>query len=327
MGARTTILTRILILSDTHGEDFKPEDRPRQYADVAIHCGDLTDGSKLEEFRTALQTLKSINSPLKLVIAGNHDFTMDIPAFEAKVAEATPPLDPELVVREYGTPGQARQVFEDARQEGIVFLDEGTHHFALHNGARLKIYASPCTPALGAWGFQYHPNKGRQFDIEQDTDIAITHGPPKGIMDYTHGRERAGCPDLFGAVARARPRIHCFGHIHEGWGARVVTWKDCGGIVEPSHFTAIDNEKSPVIARLATLRTHTSDSEERAEEKKAELEELERNKCAVTSHRNTVDQHPLESGKQTLFVNASIKGDGEEFVQRPWLVDIDLPKP
>jgi predicted MPP superfamily phosphohydrolase len=74
--------------------DFSPTDKPLQHADVAIHCGDLADGSKLEEFRTAIQLLKDINAPLKLVISGNHDFTMDIPAYEKKAAEAASPLVP-----------------------------------------------------------------------------------------------------------------------------------------------------------------------------------------------------------------------------------------
>ena len=319
----TKIRTRLLILSDTHGEDFSFEDRPHQRSDVALHCGDLTDGSKLEEFRASIQVLRSIDAPLKLVIAGNHDFTMDIAAFEAKLAEAGSPLEPELVAREYGILGQARQLFEDARSEGIVFLDEGTHRFTLGNGAILTVYASPYTPALGAWGFQYHPNQGRKFDIEEGTDIAMTHGPPKGIMDFTYGRERAGCPDLFTAVAQARPRIHCFGHIHEGWGAKVVTWKD-SGIDEPSHFTAIDNENSLVIERLAALRSNPLDSDGRAEGKRAKLELLSRNKCYTTSHC-TQDEYPLRSGKETLFINAAIEGH-EDFVQRPWLVDIELPK-
>lgn len=178
------VQTRLLIISDTHGADFGFENRPHQRADVALHCGDLTDGSKLEEFRTTLKMLETINAPLKLVIAGNHDFTMDFAAFEAKVAEAVPPLESDLVAREYGLLGQARQLFDDAKNAGIVFLGEGTHRFALENGAMLTIYASPYTPSLGAWGFQYHPNQGRHFDIQDETDIAMTHGPPKG--NYGH---------------------------------------------------------------------------------------------------------------------------------------------
>ena len=317
------VQTRLLILSDTHGEDFSSEDRPRPRVDVALHCGDLTDGSKLDEFRTSIEMLKKIDAPLKLVIAGNHDFTMDITAFEAKLAEASQPLEPETVAREYGTLGQARQLFDDAKSEGIVLLDEGTHHFVLENGAMLKVFASPYTPALGAWGFPYHPNNGRRFNIEEDTDIVMTHGPPRGIMDITYGRERAGCPDLFTAVARARPRVHCFGHIHEGWGAKVVTWKD-SGIDQPSHFTSIDNENSTIVERLATLRASTFDSDEATLEKRAKLEKLKHNKCAATSHRNK-DDYQLDAGKETLFVNASIMGH-EDFTQRPWLVDLELAK-
>jgi predicted MPP superfamily phosphohydrolase len=104
------IKTRFLIISDTHGMEFSPEDKPLKCADVAIHCGDLTDGSKLDEFRTAIRLLKDIDAPLKLIIAGNHDFTMDIPAFEKKVAEVTPPLAPDLIVKEYGAHGEARQL-------------------------------------------------------------------------------------------------------------------------------------------------------------------------------------------------------------------------
>lgn len=241
-----TIKTRFFLVSDSHGMEFSAE-----RADVGIHCGDLTDGSTLDEFRTAIRLLKEIDAPLKLVIAGNHDFTMDIPAFEKKVAKVTPPLAPELVVKAYGAHGEARGLFEEAESAGIVFLDEGIHHFTLQNGALLTVYASPWTPALGAWGFQYRPEQGHDFAIEKGVDVVVTHGPPRGIMDYTYGHERAGCPHLFTAVARARPRLHCFGHIHEGWGARLVTWREAEN---PSHFTAIDNDRSVVIRKLAGLK-------------------------------------------------------------------------
>ena len=322
--ATATIKTRMLIISDTHGMVLAPEDKPLQKVDLAVHCGDLTEGSSLEEFRTALELLKNVDAPLKLVIAGNHDFTMDIAAFERKIADATPPLDPELVVRDYGRHGEARQLFEEAREEGIVFLDEGTHHLSLRNGALLTVYASAWTPALGAWGFQYHPNQGHTFDIDQGVDVVITHGPPKGVMDYTYGRERAGCPDLFAAIARARPKVHCFGHIHEGWGAKLVTWKD-EPTETPSHFTDIDNERSFVIEKLAGLKAGPFDSAEDAVTKREKMKRYTHDRCCTTSHC-TGDAHTLGTGQQTLFVNASIMGNEEQPVQKPWLVDIELPR-
>ena len=229
-------------MSDTHGLDFSPVNRPLERADVAIHCGDITDGSTLEEFRTTIQVLENIDAPLKLVIAGNHDFTMDIPVFEKKIAEVMPPLDPELVAKEYGAPGEARQLFEES---GIMFLDEGIYHFTLESGALLTIYVSPYTQGLGAWGFQYHPDRGHQFSIKEEVDVVITHGPPRSILDYTYGQEMAGCSNLFAAITRARPRLHCFGHIHEGWGARLVTWREEYGESTTDYFAAIDNDNPP----------------------------------------------------------------------------------
>ncbi len=164
----STIKTRLLFPADTHSKLFPIDAMPTQRIDVAIHCGDLTHGSMLSEFRTSLQLLKALNAPLKLMIAGNHDFTLDIPAFDRKVSEATPALDPEDIIRVYGKPGDVRQLFDKARNEGIIFLDEGTHHFGLENGAVLTVCASPYTPALGAWGFQYHPDDGHNFAVRKD---------------------------------------------------------------------------------------------------------------------------------------------------------------
>ena len=322
--AGANIKTRFLIISDTHGMEFNPEDKPHQHADVAIHCGDLTDGSKLEEFRSALRLLQDIDAPLKLVIAGNHDFTLDIPAFEKKVTEVYPPLAPDLVVKEHGAYGEARQLFEAMKSAGVVFLDEGTHRFSLENGALLTIYASPWTPALGAWGFQYHPERGHDFAIEEGVNVAVTHGPPKGIMDYTHGRERAGCPNLFAAVARARPQMHCFGHIHEGWGAKLVTWRHEPS-ENPSHFTDIDNERSFAVEKLANLKRSRFDKPDAVAAKLKRNERYSKAKCCMTSHC-AGDEYPLDSGAQTLFVNASVAGTEDLPVQRPWLVDVELPK-
>ena len=202
MASSATIKTQFFIVSDTHGKSFKPSEKPTQKADVAIHCGDLTDGSKLEEFRTTLQLLKDIDAPLKLIIAGNHDFTIDIPSFNEIIENAYPPLEPELVAKEYVVPGEARQLFQETKDSGIIFLDEGIHNFTLQNGAHLTVYATPYTPSRGNWGFQYLPETGRNFIIENgQVNIAITHGPPRGIMDMTHRNERIGCPDLFAAIA------------------------------------------------------------------------------------------------------------------------------
>ncbi|KAI0845030.1 Metallo-dependent phosphatase [Daldinia vernicosa] len=315
------VKTRFLILSDTHGENIP--NIQHIDADVAIHCGDLTDESKIDEFRTTLELLRSINAPLKLVIAGNHDFTTDISIFKKRVAE-NPDLQPEEVEKFYGGFGEVHQLFEEARSDGVVFLEEGTHRFELGNGAKLTVYASPYTPSLSGWGYQYNPQEGHNFTIEKGVDIAITHGPPHGIMDLTDSRLRVGCPQLFGSVARARPKLHCFGHIHEEWGAKLVTWRENISEV-PSHFTDIDNERSKIIGKLSNLHSTKFDTPETVEEKSTKRAALSHEGYIKTGHC-TGDENPLRAGEQTLFVNAAIQGVTEEYPMHvPWLVELELP--
>ncbi len=322
-----SVKTRFLILSDTHGMEFRPEEIPLQHVDVVIHCGDLTEESKLEEYRASIRLLKEIHAPLKLVIPGNHDFTMDIPAFRKKVADIRPPLDFDLVKKAYGDYEDARRIFEDedARNAGVILLEEGSHQFVLKNHAILNVYASPWTPSLGDWGFQYPPGSGHNFEITKGVDLVITHGPPRGIMDYTESQQRAGCSDLFGAIARARPRLHCFGHIHEGWGAKVVTWRN--QLTEtPSHFTDIDNNRSIIVEKLSGFKQSKFDTAESKAQKLKKTEDCRQERCYTTSHC-TGDANPLEFGRQTLFVNASIQSsEDEDPLQLPWLVELELPR-
>jgi len=326
------IKTRFLILSDTHA--IKSISAPDVPVDVAIHCGDLTEESKLDEFRTTLSLLRTINAPLKLVIAGNHDFTLDTPTFETKAAYSREKLgiSPSLIAKEYGHPGSAQQLFTLAaqqQQDNIVFLDEGIHHFSLHNGAKLTVYASPFTSSLEAdWGFQFKRGESHSFAMDNTVDVAITHSPPKGILDNIRGsKHRGGCEHLFAAVAAARPRLHCFGHIHEGWGAKLVTWRGETASENPSHFTDIDNGASVVVESLATLRPGKWEAPEMIREKEARVRGLMADGYRRTSHvGGSSDEHPIERGRQTLFVNAAIEPvDGEEETQLPWVVDLALP--
>ncbi|KAK1851356.1 serine/threonine phosphatase [Colletotrichum chrysophilum] len=110
MDVSTTALgikTRILIISDTHGASSLPGSQPLPPVDVAIHCGDLTEESKLIEFQNTITLMKSINAPLKVMIAGNHDWTLDTPIFKSKIAEIPPPVDMALVHAGYGTFNQS----------------------------------------------------------------------------------------------------------------------------------------------------------------------------------------------------------------------------
>lgn len=311
-------------MSDTHGSDIDVNE-DGQRADVAIHCGDLTEESKIDEFRTTVDLLRRLPAPLKLVISGNHDLTLDETTFRQRLSEAAQPIEPELVEKTFGTYGEARRLLQEANDTGIVFLDEGNHEFILANGAILRVYASPYTPSKGGWAFQYSPEDQHDFTLAEGVHVVITHGPPHGILDYTVDKQRAGCPQLFRAIAQKKPLMHCFGHIHEGWGSKLVTWREQISD-NPSHFSDIDNGKSVVIETVSNLIRNKFDDTEAIRKKAGRIDTYRQMGFCSTSHCSD-DVHPLKPGHQTLFVNASIEGVNREVAAHPpWLVDIELPQ-
>lgn len=193
------------------------------------------------------------------------------------------------------------------------------HKFWLDNGACLKLYASPYTPASETssdWGFQY--TGAHDFDIEKGADIAVTHGPPQGIMDMTSQKKRIGCPQLFAAITKAQPRVHCFGHVHDSWGAKLVSWRP--NISEnPTHFSDIDNDKSFVVENVATLR---GSKFETPEERMKREDNKERYKLQRYCHAN--HDRPIGPG-ETMFVNASLMAFGE-LSQLSWIIELVLDR-
>ena len=75
--------------------------------------------------------------------------------------------------------------------------------------------------------------------IPAHVDVLITHGPPHGVLDRTEAGESVGCEELLAATRRTRPRLHAFGHIHQGHGWRRlgrtlhVNASNCAGRHEP----------------------------------------------------------------------------------------------
>ncbi|RBR09621.1 uncharacterized protein FIESC28_09791 [Fusarium coffeatum] len=305
---RWKISTRFLIISDTHSKQF-PDDRvPFTPVDVAIHCGDLTQHSKLYEFESAINLLKQLNAPLKLVIAGNHDFTLDKPTYKKMRAEIAPP-NMGRVEMEYGCPGEATRLMESAAEYGIVYLTEGVHHFDLDNRAHLVVYTSPYTLSEDPWGFQYNIYEGHDWKINEQVDIMITHGPPLQILDQGRCEKHIGCPDLFRTVAQAKPLMHCFGHTHSSWGAELIRWRDCR-LEKFSHATAIDEKESIVLENLDKVKWGRK--------------EYEKDRVVFTKHGRG-DYMEVRRKVDTLFVNAAIQGMRKGSFNFPFVVELDLP--
>ncbi len=322
---------------------------PLPSADVAIHCGDLTTHSAPQEYEATFALLRAIDAPLKLVIAGNHDLVMDSGFWNTYMVEKVLPQQQQQGVQrpeDLPWPAQVAAIVDAAqagstRNAGIhVLLRQGSHAFALANGARLRVFTSPWTPAYGGWAFQYQV-RHHAFGIPPGVDVAVTHGPPHGILDRTLPRgELAGCPVLLAETARARPRLHCFGHIHEAWGAKLVTWRDDvvpgeAGSGSPQQqqqqeeeekpVAVVDEEKSVLLEELYNLEPRLHDDVHTRTDKTLRYNQLAEGRCYPVSVC-AGDEHELEYGKQTLFLNAAIMDLRSGPSHLPWLVDLDLPR-
>ena len=143
-----------------------------------------------------------------------------------------------------------------AKEDGVTYLEKGTHTFTLNNGTKFTVYASPYIGS-GGWAFPYKPFADRFNDADQSgpnrtsiatnpipsgVDIVMTHGPPHSILDQVDN-QNLGCPNLLRAISRVRPLMHCFGHIHEGHGANIVTLKPDGSVKDPSSATPLETEQ------------------------------------------------------------------------------------
>ncbi|CAK7212920.1 hypothetical protein SBRCBS47491_001627 [Sporothrix bragantina] len=323
----STVKTRILILSDTCGQQFPADRLPKCKVDLVLYCGNLTKESKISEYHTTIDMLKSLDAPMKLVIPGNNDYSLDKPSLRQKILDEGLAGQRDVVIAKYGLYGEAQMLFDLVRDShGIHLLDEGTHKFTLPNGATFSLYASPFTSSPKADGaFQSQSNEKHEFKIENGVDIVMTHCPPAGIFDRSRDFKMQGDRKLFEAIERAQPRLHCFGHIRYSWGGSLSTWRDNSFFQTdpPSHFACIDNLKTKKLDCLWNLRVSCADSEEAAMYKTRRQARLEAKGYRTTSHCN-VDSHPIVPGKKTLFINASIMGDHIPF-QLPWVVEMELP--
>ncbi|KAF9036921.1 Metallo-dependent phosphatase [Hymenopellis radicata] len=200
--------TRFVCISDTHSR--VPASLPD--GDVLIHAGDLTAWGTPKEIYTSIDWLKSCPHRVKLVIAGNHDLILD-PSVLSDFAKETESL--KVFLRH-----------QDQIDAGIYYLEHESNTIEVPNGKRWKVYGSPSSPVYRyAGSFQYDsPTSADALyqAIPEDTEILLTHTPPRGILDITRKKKAVGCE----ALARRMPelvacRLHVFGHIHEGHGTLV----------------------------------------------------------------------------------------------------------
>lgn len=176
---------RTVLISDTHTKHqyFKVPD-----GDLLIHAGDLTNKGSQLDLDDFIEWFRAHPHKHKVFIAGNHDFCFE------------------------------RQLYtQSSFGPDLIYLED-----SLVQVEGLNIYGSPWQPWFYNWAFnvQRGPALAAKWaKIPEDTDILITHGPPRGIQDLvTRDNEHAGCDDLLERVKIVKPKLHVFGHLHDGYG-------------------------------------------------------------------------------------------------------------
>lgn len=362
MAHKPTVKCRLLIMSDTHegfqqsllrtdpwaenGENsFRP---PFPKADVLIHSGDLTMVGTMDQYRGALNMLKSITDvPLKLVIAGNHDLSLHSEYY------LNDPNARQIAGSDYDATfaHQAETLWtsQEAKDAGIHYLTEGMYTFELGNGAKFTVYASPWQPVFFDWAFNYpshHDRWNPEHLIKQDgflntptvpapestnpkpipdgaeVDIMITHGPPRGHLDKCDNGTRAGCPHLLAALDRVRPRLHCFGHIHEAWGAEVVSWRKK---FESTNSDDRRNSQGEGLGGRYGELTETYGSLDDVEGRQKPTDQDALHRRANYLDFSKFSKRPLQAGLETILINSCIMDLDYEAKGSAWLLDMELP--
>ena len=175
--------------------------------DIVVHTGDATNWR--DPFRNEAEMGKflawysMLDIPTKIFVAGNHDTS----------------LEKGLITKDQIEACGIHYLFNESIEiEGF------------------KIWGSPFTPTFGDWSFMKSRAKIGEVwaTIPEDTDIILTHGPPKGILDLTwrtnSQTEMCGDISLLKAVKRIKPKLVAFGHIHNAKDIYNASTKQIAGL-------------------------------------------------------------------------------------------------
>jgi Icc-related predicted phosphoesterase len=200
-------MSKLVFISDTHlRHNFVvPE------GDILCHTGDMTMQGSVQEMARAATWLKGLKVghgfKAAVVICGNHDW---------------------LGERD---PATTRLLFEE---KGLIYLHDQAAEIL-----GLRFYGSPYQPEFCDWAFNVR--RGPELaaiwaKIPDDTQVLLTHGPPRGRLDVVHEadeskyntlyghpvryiKKHVGCNDLAKRIAQLKDlKISASGHIHCGYG-------------------------------------------------------------------------------------------------------------
>lgn len=159
-------------------------------------------------------------------MTGNHDITLDKDFFEQHGLY--------FHNQKIQSPSECLSLF--AMSQSLTYLNHqsATIRLTSPSGPRTEftVFGSPYSPKHGLWAFSYPAPQDavcgeltRLWEqIPLESDIVVTHTPPKSHCDETPGRGSVGCEALRRALWRVRPQLAVCGHVHPSRGSTRVVW-------------------------------------------------------------------------------------------------------
>lgn len=187
-------------ISDLHGHYPKLDG-----GDLLIIAGDLTRHDTLIEYEQFDKWLRDLQYRKKVIIAGNHDNHLQN--------------------------GYSIKYGEYLCDSGTEYQNFWTDKKVVLTAQNYKIWGSPWTKR-----FEGMNSKCMAFTVETDEELAdkwklipndieilVTHCPPYAFLDEIYSPQdrihlSVGSPSLLSKRVDCKPRLHIFGHVHEGYG-------------------------------------------------------------------------------------------------------------
>ncbi|EFO25640.2 hypothetical protein LOAG_02847 [Loa loa] len=194
-----------------------PEPQSVPPGDILIVAGDFTLYGRPDEVELFSKYLKQLPHTVKVVIAGNHEYTFDDRFMKANVFSKFG--EKRLAMRQTLSNEFSLQEMKNAKAKlgNVIYLED-----SLLEVFGIRIYGTPWLPEYDDMAFNLPRGQAlldKWNDIPAGVDVLITHTPPLGHGDMLPMGLHVGCVELLNSVVkRIRPKYHVFGHIHSGYG-------------------------------------------------------------------------------------------------------------
>ena len=180
---------KFVAISDTHGQHRQVTNLPK--GDVLLHGGDVCNRGKVEQAQDFLDWFAGLDYELKIFISGNHDFDL-------KTGEC---LIPNKLSDGSTFPENMILLVDQACKIGGINIW----------GAATDAKAGVSSESNENWS-----------SVPANTNILITHYPPRYILDQNWAGKHCGLRGLKKCVTALSPAIHLFGDIHASYGEKKI---------------------------------------------------------------------------------------------------------